>query len=416
MERIPLAIVGCGGMGGRHLLGLKELYESELCNVELVAVCDLRRDNAEYLAGEAEKLLDCRPLIFEDMEKMVAAVPDLQGVDITTDSGSHHAVASAAFDLGLHVLCEKPIALTIRGCNLILEAQQRSGKTLSIAEQFRRDPMCRLVKALIEAGAIGEPRMLFQIGASGGDQIIILPWRHYKHMGGIVVDAGVHTSDLMQYTMGAAREVYARTQQWEPVRYRGERLGVAHFYEHWLHEVPDLIEATAEDMLVSVISFESGAMGQWTTFMAAHGQGFAQSVIYGSQGSLHPPGARNGRPVTVHLDDGGEISGDAVLELVPDFHLNPTAAHLFGADRLGSYGYSFPEADRKLLAVEYQEFGECVLTGQKPEVDGYVGRKALALVNAALESGVLNRPVTLEEIESEQTSVYETEINEHWGI
>ena len=122
MERIPLAIVGCGGMGGRHLLGLKELYESELCNVELVAVCDLRRDNAEYLAGEAEKLLDCRPLIFEDMEKMVAAVPDLQGVDITTDSGSHHAVASAALDLGLHVLCEKPVALTIRGCNLIIEA------------------------------------------------------------------------------------------------------------------------------------------------------------------------------------------------------------------------------------------------------------------------------------------------------
>jgi len=80
-------------------------------------VCDLRRDNAEHLADEAEKLLDCRLFVFEDLEKMVATVPDLQGVDIATDSGSHHAVASAALDLGLHVLCEKPLALTIRGCN-----------------------------------------------------------------------------------------------------------------------------------------------------------------------------------------------------------------------------------------------------------------------------------------------------------
>ena len=219
MERMPFAIVGCGGMGGRHLLGLKELAATELCNVELVAVCDLRRDNARHLADEAERLLGRRPLMFEDMEDMVGAVPDLLGVDITTDSGSHHAVASAALDLGLHVFCEKPLALTIRGCNLIIEAQQRSRKVLSVAEQFRRDPMCRLVKAVLDAGVIGDPTMLFEIGASGSNQIIILPWRHYKYVGGIIVDAGVHSCDLMQYYMGEAREVYAQTRLWEPVRH-----------------------------------------------------------------------------------------------------------------------------------------------------------------------------------------------------
>ena len=54
MNRLPLAIIGCGGMGGRHLLGLKELLDSGLNNVELAAVCDLRRDNAERLAEAAE--------------------------------------------------------------------------------------------------------------------------------------------------------------------------------------------------------------------------------------------------------------------------------------------------------------------------------------------------------------------------
>jgi predicted dehydrogenase len=415
MQRLPIAIVGCGGMGGRHLLGLKELSRTPLYNVELVAVCDLRRDNAEHMADQAEELLGARPQVFERMEAMATALPDLQGVDITTDSGSHHAVATEAFGLGLHVFLEKPIALSIRGANQILAAQERAGKVLSVAEQFRRDPICRLTKAVIDAGAIGELYALFEVGGGSGDSIIILPWRHSKQHGGILVDAGVHTSDLMQTYMGPAQEVYAHTRLFEPVR-RKRRLGVAHFYERWVDEVPEAIEATAEDTVLSLITFENGAMGQWTSFRAAHGRPFGLSGIYGRLGSLHSPGARNGRPVTVHLDDGGELTGDAVLDLVPDFHLDAVTAHLFQADRLGSYDYLFPEADRKLLALEYWEFGACMTTGRKPEVDGLVARKALALVNAALESAVLHRPVTLAEIEAEETGAYEQEINEYWKI
>ncbi|MBC7237129.1 MAG: Gfo/Idh/MocA family oxidoreductase [Chloroflexi bacterium] len=416
MARVPIAIVGCGGMGGRHLYGLQELYGTDMCNVELVAACDLRRENAELLADNAAKLLGKRPLVFTDMAEMVRAIPDLQAVDITTDSGSHHVVATAAFDLGLHVMCEKPLALTIRGCNLILEAQKRAGKILSVAEQYRRDPMRRLVKALIDAEAIGRPYILFEISAGGGNQIIIWPWRHYKHIGGIVVDAGVHTCDVMQYYLGAPREVMARTGLYEKIRYKGERLGVQDFYRHWYAEVPDQITATAEDMLMSMITFESGVIAQWTTFVSAHGKGFGQSVLYGSRGSLHDPGSRNGRPVVLHLDGQGELSGDAVLDLVPDFHLDEVTAKLFGGDRLGHYEMGFPAADRKLVALEYQELGACILEGKQPEVDGLVGRKALAMCNAALESGVVNRTVRLDEIEEERTAVYEAEINRHWGI
>jgi predicted dehydrogenase len=416
MANVPIAIVGCGGMGGRHLLGLRELFDAGLGNVDVVAVCDLRRDNADFLADNAEELLGKRPQVFEDMAAMVKAVPELQGVSITTDSGSHHKVATMALDLGLHVMVEKPLALTMRGCNMILEAQQRSGKILSVAEQERRDPMCRLTKAIMDAGVLGQVYMLFQLSAGSGNKIIIWPWRHYKNIGGILVDAGVHTADQMQYYLGNAREVYAKTNRFEPIRYRGERIGVNNFYEHWYDEVPDQIEATAEDMLASIITFESGVTGQWTTFRAAHGQGFQQSAIYGSRGSLHIPGSRNGRPVVLHLDDEGEVTGDAVLDLVPEFQLDSTTATLFQAERLGSYSFTHPEADRKLLAIEYREFGECIETAARPEVDGEMGRKALALCNAALESGVLNRPVTLAEIEAEQTGVYEAEINDYWQI
>lgn len=418
MDRIQLAIVGCGGMGGRHLLGLNELRASGMCNVELVAACDLRLDNAEYLADQAEKLLGRRPLAFKDLEAMVAALPHLDAVDITTDSGSHHRVAPAALELGLHVLCEKPLALTIRGCNLIIEAWKRSGKVLSVAENYRRDPLNRLVRALLDRGIIGRPYVMFDISASGGNQIIILPWRHYKHVGGILIDAGVHNADIMQYYLGPVCEVYGKGRLYEPIRYKPQPSngGVSPFYARWQAEVPERIQATAEDSLISVLTFESGALGQWTMFNAAHGEGFGRQVIYGSKGSLRPGGSRSGVGPTLHLDDLGEVKDEAVLELVPEFRLDAITARLFGAERLASYPADFPAADRKLLAIEYYEFADCVLTGKAPEVDAYVGRKALATVYAALESSVLNRPVTVADVEAERVAAYQEEINQHLGI
>ena len=418
MDKIQLAIVGCGGMGGRHLLGLNELRASGMGNVELVAACDLRVDNAEYLADQAEKLLGRRPLVFKDMAAMVAALPNLDAVDITTDSGSHHRVAPAALELGLHVLCEKPMALTIRGCNLIIEAWKRSGKVLSVAENYRRDPMNRLVRALLDKGVIGQPYAVFDIGVGGGNQIIILPWRHYKNVGGILIDAGVHNADIQQYYLGDVREVYGKGKLYEPIRYKPQPGGggVSPFYAHWQAEVPDQIQATAEDSLISLLTFESGVLGQWTMFNAAHGVGFGQQVIYGSKGSLRPGGSRNGSGPTLSIDGVGEVKGAAVLDLVPDLRLDAITTRLFGADRLASYPPDFPAADRRLLAIEYHEFAECVLTGKAPEVDAYVGRKALATVYAALESSVLNRPVTIAEVEAEQVSAYQGEINQHLRI
>ena len=105
-----------------------------------------------------------------------------------------------------------------------------------------------------------------------------------------------------------------------------------------------------------------------------------------------------------------------MLEMVPEFHLDEMTARLFGAERLASYGQGFDHADAALIALEYHELGECILKGREPEVDVYAGRKALAAVYAGHESNVLGRPVTLEEIEAERTAVYETDINEHWGI
>ena len=131
---------------------------------------------------------------------------------------------------------------------------------------------------------------------------------------------------------------------------------------------------------------------------------------------MEPAKQRRGDPLTVTLDGVGTLKGDKVLALVPDFHLDELPARLFGGDRLGSYTTPFEDADRFLVALEYYELGQCITEGTDPEVNAYVGRKDLAVCNAALESSVLGRPVTIEEIESEQTAQYEASINKHWGI
>lgn len=416
MVKLPIAIVGCGGMGGRHLLGLKELVETGSDNVDLVAVCDLNRDNAAHLADKAQDLLGRRPLVYENLEKMASEVNDLQAVAITTEAGSHHTVACAALDLGLHVLCEKPLALTVRGCNMILEAQRRSGSLLSVAENYRRDPMSRLTRALLNAGVIGDPYLFLDISASAGNRIVITPWRHKKQAGGMLIDGGVHNADMMLYYMGNVRQVSAQVRLYERTRTKSGSGTVSDFYQHWYKEMPELIEATAEDTLAAVIDFENGALGQWTQSYAAHGHSFGHRVVYGSKGSLKPGGTRNGVSPTVKPDDQDEMTDRALLDLVPDLTLDTITARLFGADRLASYTIPFPDADRKLLAIEYHELGTCVSTNQAPEVDGLAGRRAVALCYAAFESSFLNRPVTLDEIESERTGAYEAEINAYWKI
>ena len=106
MDKIKLALVGCGGMGTRHLYGLRELAKTPFNNVELCALCDIRRENAELAATEAEALLGARPQVFTDLEDMVRSIPGLDAVDVVTDPSVHHTVVCKALDLGLHVLVE----------------------------------------------------------------------------------------------------------------------------------------------------------------------------------------------------------------------------------------------------------------------------------------------------------------------
>lgn len=416
MERIPIAIVGCGGMGRRHLTGVAALYRSDFRNIDLVAVCDLNRQNAEDLADEAAQHLGQRPRVFGDVREMTSAMPEIQGVDVVTDVAGHPTVAIACLKAGLHVQCEKPLAITLRGCNQVVDATRQAGKILSVAENFRRDPINRLARSLIQDGAIGVPQLMIETSIGGGNRMIITPWRHQKLTGTVTLDVGVHNADIMQYYLGPAVSVYGEGRLFEKQRYRGEGAGPGGFYAKWAQSVPEVFEATGEDATFGYFRFANGAVGQWILHHAGHGQPLHARHVYGSRGSLTCPGDRNGRPLKLYYDGGKEIVGDEILAYAPSYRLSPLAAQLFGGERVWTYDFPFPVTDSKILALEYHEFGECIRTGQPPEVSGEVARHDVAMVTGMLESGCLGRPVTIAEVERVEVDAYQREIDAHYGL
>ena len=141
---VKYAAVGCGGMGRRHLRGFGALHHSSAKSMLLVACIDTNIEAARFYAKEALDLygLEVRP--FASVAEMKAAMPEVEAVDVTTDTGSHHRAVMACLEHDLHVLCEKPLAITTGACDLVIAEATRRGRVLSVAENFRDRKSTRL--------------------------------------------------------------------------------------------------------------------------------------------------------------------------------------------------------------------------------------------------------------------------------
>ena len=198
--------------------------------------------------------------------------------------------------------------------------------------------------------------------------------------------------------------------------YRRIATGPGIFYEKWAADLPETVEATGEDAMFGLLTFRNGALGQWVGHYAGHGEPFNHRMVFGTRGSIAAPGDRNGRPVRLALDDGTEVADDRVLDHAPRYRLDPVAADLFGGERPWTYSFDFPETDRKLIALELHELAACIRAGTRPEVNGAVGRRAVALVYALFESQAAGRPVTIAEVEAGAADAYQREIDRHLGL
>ena len=418
-ERVPICVVGCGGMGHRHTIAYHTLEETGMSNVELMAVCDINRDNAERIAGEVERLFGRKPLIFTDLDRMLAN-PDIAAVDVVTDGSSHHEIATAALAAGKHALVEKPLGITIRACQRIIDAAERSGTVLATAENYRRDPVNRMVRAVIDAGILGDPLLMIQTSLGGNDLMAATPWRHLKEKGAIGLDMGVHYADIIRYYLGEYARIFGRGLIVEPVRRRpvAENHPLISYREQ-TPTYPETIAATGEDSILAQYVMRSGATVQFSHLGGGRGSSRFERSVHGRRGALDIPRDRTGGSVRLRLEE-RTLEGKEILGLLPDFSLNAITARLFGEDGVV---YDLPDVphaemalDARLLAIEYHDFAEAVLHGRAPEVDGRDGMIAVAAILGAYESAAAGRAVELEELLSGAVRSYQEEIDDALGL
>lgn len=419
---LRLGLVGCGGISVRHVDALRTLRAYGLPSFELAAVCDLREGPARHVARLAAEWLGREPAVYRDVRALLdAGVVD--ALDVTTDAGSHHAVAIPALERGVHVLVEKPLAITVRAGQRMLEAAQRGSAVLSVAENYRRDPVMRLAKAAVEAEVIGAPRLAYAVGISGSDRVVLgTSWRHDKLRGGVLLDLLVHTADLLLYFCGGIVRVYAETAVLQPRRRMVPGVAGANdwLYRHREDEVHpgEEVVATAEDTALGVLRFASGALGYLGSTSGAPGEPVGGHLLYGARGSLRLPPARSGRSPVAHLVDApAPLDGEGLLGRLSDFALDPLTQRLFdGARRLGHYDLPIDSVNARLVAYQLEEFAACIRTGARPEVDGELGLQAMAVPLALLESGAAGQSVTMDDVLALRCEAYQREINERLAI
>ena len=435
---LNIALVGAGGMGMRHATGYIELRKY-FDDVKVVAVCDPHLDSAGAVAQVISDSTPESPQIYAGLaEATDSSDISLDAVDIVTSTPAHHTLAIEAMRAGLHVMVEKPMGLTLTACRLMQSVQKATGMVLSISENFRRDPMNRLAKALINADAIGRPYFALDFGIGSGNRGVMhsTVWRAKKDQaGGVVLDAGVHNADLLLYLMGPAERVFAETDVNERERtlrpMSDQAPGLAAMYAH--RREPDInplspgervrvragdtIEQDAVDTAFASIRFQSGAVGQMIISDASHGYALGDSVVVGSEGTLYRPPSRRGSSPRIVLGDGTSIEGDGLLDLVPAFELDEITSALWdGERRMSSYEMDFRQIDAKIIAIEYMDLARAVADGGSPEVGSTEGMAALALAYGVMESGEAHESVFVNDVADGKVRRFQVEIDRAAGI
>jgi len=382
MDSVKTALVGCGGIAGAHVKGLRELHKNSLDCMTITATCDVVEQRAEERAAELAEFQRVRPTVYTDLNRLLDKEGDVEAVNICSLHSEHHTLAVPSLEAGKHVLIEKPLGITVRAARKILGAATRTQQILAVAENYRRSPHERANHWAISSGRIGKPRTFFWQSASEG--LGKWGWRNFKHTagGGWVLDGGVHYADLFRYHLGTqAREVYATTRQYEPYRYDQpeERRGA------WKVDVEDASFAT--------IHFDDDVVVQWTWVGTAPGQGFNHRAIYGSEGCVD-------WETGLWTRDGQNVGRD---DLIAEFTNSLTEEE---REEL------FPGGTENTFAIEIVDFCQAVRGGTRPETDGLEGLRAQAICMAIFESAWYGQPVPLDDIERGEIEGYQAEINE----
>jgi predicted dehydrogenase len=266
---------------------------------------------------------------------------------------SHEAVVTAAAARGVHVLCEKPIAIDLASAARMIAACETAGVTLGVLFQRRFWPAAQRIRAALDDGTLGTPFL--------GHAAVLLhrdtsyytadPWRGTwaTDGGGVLMTQGVHYVDLLQWFMGEGVEVSAA------------HATVAHPIE-------------VEDTAVATLRFASGGLATLTASTAlTRGLG-TRVTVSGPGGTVGLAEYPEGSEAVNHLwvESVESPFGDGLRPDIPLSQINGSLAPFH--------------------ALQIADFVDAVRTGREPAVTGREAARSLAILTALYASAKSGRP------------------------
>lgn len=254
------ALIGCGRIATNHM---KAAVNNQL---EISAVCDVVPEHMEVLLAKHELQNDMSILRYTDYRSMIQEVkPDL--VSIATESGIHAEIALFCIDHGVHVIIEKPMAMSISDANEIIQRSEEKHVKVSACHQNRFNIAVQEMRHALEAGRFGRLshgsiHVRWNRNQGYYDQA---PWRGtWAQDGGALMNQCIHGIDLLRWTFGGEiEEVYGQTRQ----------------------QFHDYLEA--EDVGMAVVKFKNGAIATIEGTTNVYPKNLEETLyIFGEKGTV----------------------------------------------------------------------------------------------------------------------------------
>ncbi|MBI5305299.1 MAG: Gfo/Idh/MocA family oxidoreductase [Chloroflexi bacterium] len=323
MQQLKTAILGCGGFANRHAQNIASLPEQ----FELVAFCDVdlaraHAFNEKYGAG--------RGVVFQDHHALFKQT-NLDLCLICLPPFGHADEVEIAAQCGVHLLIEKPIALTSQHAWRMVQAAERAGIVTQVGFMYRFGAAVARLKELIDNGQAGN---LGLMSAHYFCNHLHAPWwRDREKSGGQLVEQAIHLVDLMRYLMGEAATVYS-------------------LQNNVFHR--DLPSYTVEDVSGTVIGFENGSVG----------------VLYASNGAVPNKWLYDVRIVAKNLTAEFSNANCGVITHTNDSTLKTETI----------------SSDANLYLLELQDLWRAIVNRQPTRTPIREGARSLDLVLAAMRS------------------------------
>jgi UDP-N-acetyl-2-amino-2-deoxyglucuronate dehydrogenase len=340
-------IIGCGMIANFHARAVADIR-----GANVVSCFDTVPAAADRLA----KSIGCQP--YHDLEAMLED-PKVDVVTICTPSGAHLEPALAAARAGKHVIVEKPLEVTLKRCDRIIEACRKSGVVLSTIFPSRFHESSQLLKKAVDQGRFGRLTV--------GDAYVKWyrtqeyydsgQWRGTWKLdgGGALMNQAIHSVDLLTWLMGPVSSISARTAT----------------LAHRRIEVEDVATATLE--------FANGALGVIEATTAAYPGSLKRIEIHGSEGSA----VLEEEDITT-WDFAKSTRGDAAL-LQRMAGKTETGGGAADPAAIGHHGHT----------AQFKDVLNAIRRGSSPLVDGTEGRRSVEIILAIYKSAETKRAVDL---------------------